>query len=172
MKKNVVKIVKNFKLASAVLFVALIGVAALNVGSFAMAQTGPTRIADSKTSAEAKRILAGVGSRDFKRIKDARLRDGLSRAIAALKAVAKNTSEAREAELVANFDRSIKALQALPQPQPTAADTRQCDDSYERCMELCKLTGGNCNLCKLGNEGCYLTKLAAEATKNPNDPTP
>jgi hypothetical protein len=170
MKKNAVKFRTNFKLASAILFVALIGVAALNAGAFAVAQARPTRIAESKTSAEAKRILAGMGSPDFKRIKDARMRDALSRAVAALKAVANNTSAAREAELVANFGRTIKALQAFP--QSTNADTRQCDDSYERCMELCKETGANCDICKLSNEGCYLTKLAAEATKNPNDPTP
>jgi hypothetical protein len=69
------------------------------------------------------------------------------------------------------LDRSVKALKALPQ-QPTAGGLSECDSSYDRCMELCKETGGNCKLCALSNNLCYLTKLMIEWTKDPLDPTP
>lgn len=173
MRKNRTDIVKNFKRALAVLFVALVGVQM--TAAPAAAQTGPAQVAAAETpSAAAKRTLDDIGSRDFKRVKDAKMRAGLSRAVAALKAVAGNTSRAREAGLVATFERAIKNLKSLP--QPAGADTRQCDAHYERCIELCKANGGNygtdCKLCGIEQNGCYLTKLAMEMTKDPQDPTP
>lgn len=171
MQKHMVTIVKNFNLPLVVLFVALIGVQTLNTGGSAMAQTASARKADLESSVKAKCILAGLGSRDFKRVKDARMRDAGGRALAALRAIADNTSKTREAALADDFERTIKDLKALP-GQPTAADTRECDQYYELCMEICKEIGSDCKLCGIGQNGCYLTKLVAEATKLPNDPTP
>lgn len=171
MLKNTSKFAKHFKLASIALFVALIGGQAFSEGARAQTQAAPGALkAELKSSAEAKRALSNMGARDFKRVKDGRLRDAASRAHAALKAVANNTSSAREATLVANFARSIKTLKALAQPGSTAIE--ECDKGYERCIELCKETGGNCDLCGISQNGCYLNKLAIEMTKNPDDPTP
>ena len=171
MRKNTVHIVNTFKLTLAVLFVALVG--AQSPSASAQTPTAPTQSAAPSASGEAKRVLDAVGARDFKRVKDADMRRGLTRAVAALKALAKNTSPGREAGLVENFDRAVKTLKSLP--QPAAADTRPCDAHYDRCIEMCKLAGGNygkdCKLCGIEQNGCYLTKLALEMTKNPLDPT-
>jgi hypothetical protein len=171
MQKSIIKITRRFKLASVVLFLALSSGQTLDVNAFAKTQVASTTVkADLKSSAEAKRALSDIGSRDFKRVKDARLRDASTRALAALKAIANNTSKAREATLAANFARSINTLKKLAQPNSTTIE--ECDKGYERCIELCKETGGNCDLCGISQNGCYLTKLAIEMTKNPQDPTP
>ena len=166
-----IKSIGRFKLASFILFAALSGGQALNAGALAKTQAASSTLkADLKSSAEAKRALSDIGSRDFKRVKDAKLRAAASRALAALKAIANNTSKAREATLAAQFDRSVKTLKALA--QPGSMNIEECDKGYERCIELCKETGGNCDLCGISQNGCYLTKLAIEMTKNPQDPTP
>ena len=171
MPKNISTFANYFKSASIILFVALVCGQALDAGALAQTQTAPTTLkADLKSSAEAKRALSNIGTRDFKRVKDARLRDATSRALAALKAIASNTSTAREATLVANFARSMKTLKGLAQPGST--NFEECDKGYELCIELCKETGGNCDLCGISQNGCYLNKLAIEMTKNPDDPTP
>ena len=171
MQKSIIKITKHFKLASIILFVAVIGGNMPDVGTLAQTQAAPSTLkAELKSSAEAKRILSGIGSRDFKRIKDARLREASSRALAALKAIANNKSAAREATLAENFARSVKTLKTLAQPDSTTIE--ECDKGYELCIELCKETGGNCDLCGISQYGCYLNKLAIEMTKNPDDPTP
>jgi len=162
---------KNFKSALLILLVVLGGGHALGARAFAQTQTAPTALkAELKSSTEAKRVLADIGSRDFKRAKDARLRAAANRALDALKAVAKNTSPEREAILLDKFDRTMKDLKSLS--KPTAADTRECDAHYERCLEICKEIGSNCKLCGIEQNGCYLTKLSIEMTKDPNDPTP
>ena len=176
MQKNIIKTVRNFKLALVALFVML------NASAFAMAQDTTTTLkAETTASGEAKRILANMPSQTSSNTKtiasrdsaaDRKLRGQMARAEAALKAIANNTSPAREATLIAKFNRAIKDLKALPGGQPTAAGTHHCDQQYEICMELCKETGANCKLCVLGNEGCYLTRLAIEMNKNPLDPTP
>lgn len=171
MQKKIIKIAKHFKLASIILFVALVGGQTPDASALVNTQAASsTRKADLKSSAEAKRALSNMGARDFKRVRDARLRDAASRSLAALKAIANNTSSTREATLVANFARSIKTLKALAQPGST--NFEECDKGYELCIELCKETGGNCDLCGIGQNGCYLNKLAIEMTKNPDDPTP
>lgn len=171
MPKNISTFAKHFKLASIILFVALVGGQVLDAGALAQTRAGSgTLKAELKSSAEAKRALSNIGTRDLKRVKDARLRDASSRALAALKAIASNNSAAREATLVANFARSIKTLKALAQPGST--NFEECDKGYELCIELCKETGGNCDLCGISQNGCYLNKLAIEMTKNPDDPTP
>ncbi|HEV7905725.1 MAG TPA: hypothetical protein VGO96_17935 [Pyrinomonadaceae bacterium] len=171
MSKNIVKIAKRFKLASLILFVALVGGQTLNVDALTQTRAGSGVLkAELKSSAEAKRALSNIGTRDFKRVKDARLRNASTRALADLKALANNTSTAREATLAANFARSVKTLKGLAQPGTTAIE--ECDKGYERCIELCKETGGNCDLCGISQNGCYLTKLAIEMTKDPLDPTP
>ena len=171
MQKSIINITKRFKLASILLFLALIGGQTINVGAFVKTQVASTTLkAELKSSAEAKRVLSNLGTQDFKRVKDARLRVASSRALAALKAIADNTSKAREATLAANFARSIKTLKTLAQPDSTSIE--ECDKGYERCIELCKETGGNCDLCGISQNGCYLTKLAIEMTKDPKEPTP
>lgn len=171
MQKSIFKITKHFKLASLILFVAVAGGNMLDAGTLAQTQAAPSTFkAELKSSAEAKRALSVIGSRDFKRIKDARLREASSRALAALKAIANNKSAAREVMLAENFARSIKTLKTLAQPNSTTFE--ECDKGYELCIELCKETGGNCDLCGISQNGCYLNKLAIEMTKNPDDPTP
>lgn len=168
---NLLETAQNFKSALLILLVALVGMQTPAGEGFARTQTAQTTLsAELKSSTEAKRLLADIGARDFKRTKDARLRAAAGRALDALKAVAKNTSKGREAALLAKFDRTIKDLKSLS--KPTAADTRECDAHYTRCIELCKETGGNCELCGIEQNGCYLTKLSIEMTKDPNDPTP
>jgi hypothetical protein len=171
MAENIRTFAKHFKSASIVLFVALVGGQTFNMGARSQTQGAPANLAaELKSSSEAKRALSNIGTRDFKRIKNARLRDASSRALAALKAVASNTSRAREATLVANFARSVKTLKGLAQPGSTSFES--CDNDYERCIEICKEIGSDCNLCDLGLNGCYLNKLTMEASKDPNDPTP
>jgi hypothetical protein len=166
---NLFKTAKDFKTTLLILLVALTGLQ--SPGASATAQTAPTALkAELKTSTEAKRVLDNIGSRDFKRVGDARLRAAATRAVEALKAIARNTSEAREAALIAKFDRTIKDLKSLA--KSTAADTRECDAHYTRCIEICKEIGSNCKLCGIEQNGCYLTKLSIEMTKNPDDPTP
>jgi hypothetical protein len=170
MSKNIVTIAKHFKSASLILFVALVAGQTFGAGALAQSRAGMGILkAELKSSAEAKRALSDIGTRDFKRVKDARLRNASSRALADLKALANNTSAAREATLVANFARSMKTLKGLAQPAST--NIEECDKSYELCIELCKETGGNCDLCGISQNGCYLTKLAIEWTKHPLDPT-
>lgn len=171
MSKNSIGIGKHFKLASLVLFVVLAGGQTLDVAAHAQTQAAASTLkAELKSSAEAKRALSNIGTRDFKRVKDARLRVASSRALAALKAIANNTSRAREATLIANFARSIKTLKGLAQAGSTNFES--CDNDYERCIEICKEIGSDCNLCELGQNGCYLNKLTMEMSKDPLDPTP
>lgn len=171
MQKNIIKFTKRFTLASIILLVALAGGQVLDAGALAQTQAAPSTLkAELKSSAEAKRALSDIGARDFKRIRNARLRDASSRSLAALKAIAANTSKAREATLVANFARSIKTLKGLAQAGSTNFEA--CDNDYERCIEICKEIGSDCNLCDLGLNGCYLNKLTMEMSKDPNDPTP
>jgi hypothetical protein len=170
MSKNIIEIAKHFKPASLILFIAVIGGQMLNVGAAAQTQAASSTLkAELKSSAEAKRALSNIGTRDFKRIKNVRVREASSRALAALKAIANNTSRAREATLTANFARSIKTLKGLAQSGSTNFEA--CDNDYERCIEICKEIGSDCNLCELGQNGCYLNKLTMEMSKDPNDPT-
>jgi hypothetical protein len=170
MSKNISGIAKHFKLTSFILFVALAGGHTLNAGAPAQTRAGSGVLkAELKSSAEAKRALSNIGKRDFKRVKDARLRNATVRALADLKAIANNTSTKREATLVANLARSIKTLKGLAQPGFTNFEA--CDNDYERCIEICKEIGSDCNLCDLGINGCYLNKLTLEMSKDPNDPT-
>ena len=171
MRQNIDKFGRSLRLAPVILFALLVGGQTLGGGALAQSQGATTTLkADLQSSAEAKRALSDIGSRDFKRVKNAKLRDASTRALAALKAIANNTSKAREATLAANFARSIKTLKSLAQPNSTTIE--ECDKGYERCIELCKETGGNCDLCGISQNGCYLVKLAIEMTKNPDDPTP
>jgi hypothetical protein len=171
MQKSMSKITKSFIPAALILFVALVGAQTFDAGARAQTQTANSTVrAELPSSAEAKRALADIGSRDFKRVKNSKLRDASTRAMAALRALANNTSKAREATLAANFARSIKTLKGLAQPGSTTIE--ECDKGYERCIELCKETGGNCDLCGISQNGCYLNKLAIEMTKDPRDPTP
>ncbi|HEX8635609.1 MAG TPA: hypothetical protein VF703_15790 [Pyrinomonadaceae bacterium] len=171
MHKCVNKIAKHFKLASLILLLALVGGHTLDAGGRAQTQAGSSTLkAELKSSAEAKRALSDIGTRDFKQVKNARVRQAATRSLAALRAVANNTSKAREATLAANFVRSVKTLKGLAQPGSTPIE--ECDKGYELCIELCKETGGNCDLCGFSQYGCYLNKLAIEMTKNPDDPTP
>ena len=171
MPENISTFAKHFKFASLILFVALVCGQTLDAGAHAQTRAGSGVLkAELKSSAEAKRALSNIGTRDFKRVKDARLRDASSRALADLKAIANNTSTEREATLVANFARSIKTLKGLAQSGSTNFES--CDNDYERCIEICKEIGSDCNLCELGINGCYLNKLTLEASKNPDDPTP
>ena len=170
MQESIFKIKKHYKPASLILFLALVGGLMLNVGAFVNAQVASTTLkADLKSSTEAKRVLADIGTRDLKRVKNGKLREASTRALAALKAIANNTSKAREATLVANFGRSIKTLKGLA--QPGSSNFESCDNDYERCIEICKEIGSDCNLCEIGINGCYLNRLTMEASKNPNDPT-
>lgn len=166
MKQIIVNIVTNYKSALVILLVALIGLQTL----VAFAQATPNENAELESATAAKRVLARIQPRNFARIKDARMRNAVEQSYKALKVVAKNNSKAREAGVMAEFDRTIKDLKSLP--QPTNNNFQECDDSYSRCMELCKLTGSDCKLCGLSQNGCYLNRLAIEITKNPLDPTP
>lgn len=169
MQKIIVNIAKHFKLASIILLVALVGGQMFNAGALAQTQAASSTLkAELKSSAEAKRALSNMGSRNFKGVRDARLRDASSRAHAALKAIAGNTSKAREATLLANFARSIKTLKGLAQPGSSSFEA--CDNDYERCIEICKEIGSDCNLCELGINGCYLNKLTMEMSKDPLEP--
>jgi len=171
MNKNIIKFARGLKAAALVLFVLLVGGQTLNAGALVRTQAASSTLkAELKTSAEAKLALSNMGGRDFKRVGNAKLRNAASRALASLKALADNTSRAREATLAANFARSMKTLRALAQPGSTSYE--ECDKGYELCIELCKETGGNCDLCGISQNGCYLNKLAIEMTKNPDDPTP
>ena len=168
MRNKLFSIVRHFKPALLVLFVALVAAQTSGAGAGVAAQTAPARKAELETAAAAKRALAELGTRDFGRVKDARMRAAGLRAVAALKAVANNTSRAREAALVAQFDRSILNLKALP--QPAGLGLQECDKSYETCIELCKRTGGDCKLCGIGQNGCYLVRLAIEMAQE-KDPS-
>ena len=171
MHKRIINMAKHFNTVSLILFIALVGGQTFDAGALAQTQAGPSAVkARSTPSAEAKRVLSEIGPRDFKQVKDSRLRVAASRALADLKAIARNTSRAREATLVASFARSIKTLKGLAQPGSTTFEA--CDNDYERCIEICKEIGSDCNLCELGLNGCYLTKLAIEMSKDPLDPTP
>lgn len=164
MKQILVKIIKNYKTAF-VLFFVIVGMQMIGVN----AQTAPARNADLESSIVAKHILVGIDSRDFVKIQDANAQKAVQQSYSALKAVANNKSKAREAGLMADFDRTIKDLKTLP--QPTAGGLQECDNSYTLCKELCVETGYDCKLCGISQNGCYLTKLASEAAKGPNDPT-
>lgn len=168
MRNKLLLIVKHFKPALLVLFIALVGAQTLGASGLGAPQTAPARKAELETAAAAKRALADLGSKGFGRAKDAGLRAAAGRAVAALKAVANNTSKAREAALVAQLDRAVAAAKA--QPQPEAMGLQECDSSYSTCMELCKETGGDCKLCGIGQNGCYLLKLAI-AIAQQHDPS-
>jgi hypothetical protein len=91
MLKNIVEIAKHFRVASLILFVALVGGQTLDAGALAQTQAAPSTLkSELKSSVEAKRALSNIGTRDFKRVKDAKLRDASSRSLAALKAIANN----------------------------------------------------------------------------------
>lgn len=167
MRNNLLLIVKHFKPALLILFVVLVGAQTSGASGLGAPQTAPARKAELETAAAAKQALAELGSNDFARVKDARMRAAGLRAVAALKAVANNTSRTREAALVTQFDRSIRNLKALP--QPAGLSLQMCDKSYETCKELCK-ESGNCKQCELGINGCYLVRLAIEMAQE-KDPS-
>ena len=166
MRNNLFAIARHFKPALLVLSVALVAAQTSGASGVGAAQTA--RRAELETASAAKRALAELGSNDFARATDARMRSAALRAVAALKAVANNRSKAREATLVAQLDRSILNLKALP--QPAAMGLQECDSSYSTCIELCKETGGDCKLCGIAQNGCYLLKLAI-AIAQQNDPS-
>lgn len=168
MRNKLFSIVRHFKLTLLVLFVALVAAQTSGASGVGAAQTAPARKAELESAATAKRALAELGTKDFARVKDARLRVAALRAVTTLKAVANNTSRSREATLVAQLDRSILNLKALP--QPAGMSLQACDKSYETCMELCKETGGDCKLCGIGQNGCYLVRLAIEMAQE-KDPS-
>lgn len=169
MKQNITKIMTNYKLALVALLVALVAIQAPVFVATVAAQTASAADEELKSALPAKRALTRVDERSLGKIKDERMRSAIQRSYKALKALASNKSPAREAKLVAEFDQTIKALKAFPQPDPTTY--QQCDSQYEVCLEICKEIGG-CNMCGLVQNACYLTKLAAEWTKDPLDPTP
>ena len=168
MRNKLFSMVRHYKPALLVLFVALVAAQVSGASGVGAAQTAPARKAQLETAAAAKRALTELGSNDFARVKDARMRAAGLRAVAALKALANNNSRAREATLVAQLDRSVLNLKALP--QPAGLSLQECDKSYETCMELCKETGGDCKLCGIGQNGCYLVRLAIEMAQE-NDPS-
>lgn len=167
MRNNLFSIARHFKPALLVLFVALVGAQTAGAGGPGTAQTAPAQRAGLASATEAKRILAELGTNDFARVKDARMRAAGIRAVAALKAVANNTSRAREAALVTQFDRSIRNLKALP--QPAGLSLQMCDQYYETCKEACK-ESGDCKQCDIGVNGCYLVRLAIEMAQE-KDPS-
>jgi hypothetical protein len=161
-------IVTNFKTTLLILLVVLFGVQTLNAKGGRRPQ-GPTAMkADLETSTEAKRVLAGVGSQDLGRIKNPRMRAEALKALGIFKAIAANTSKAREAGLVAQLDRSIQALKHLP--QPAGMGLHACEASYARCIELCKEGAGSCKLCNMLLDGCYMNVWAA-AIAQEHDPS-
>lgn len=167
MRNNLLLIVKHFKPALLILFVALVGAQTSGASGLGAPQTAPAQKAELETAATAKRALTELGARDFARVKDARMRAAGLRAVAALKAVANNKSQAREAALVAQFDRSIRNLKALP--QPAGLSLQMCDQYYDTCKEACK-ESGDCKQCDLGVNGCYLVRLAIEMAQE-KDPS-
>lgn len=167
MRNDLFSTVRHFKPALLVLFVALVAAQTSGASGAGAPQTAPARKAELETAAAAKRSLAELGSNDFARVKDARMRAAGLRAVAALKAVANNTSRTREAALVAQFDRSIRNLKALP--QPAGLSLQMCDEYYNTCMEACKHSG-DCKQCDLGVNGCYLVRLAIEMAQE-KDPS-
>jgi hypothetical protein len=166
-RNNLFSIAKHFKPALLVVFVALVAAQTSGASGFGTPQTAPARTAELETAAAAKRALAEIGSNDFARVKDARMRAAGLRAVAALKAVAKNTSRAREAALVTQFDRSIRNLKALP--QPAGLSLQMCDKDYDTCKELCKTTG-DCKQCDWGINLCYLVRLSIDMAQE-KDPS-
>lgn len=167
MQKNIFKIVKSYKLALIVLVVALIGVQTLNAGAVGIPRTVPEQC-ELESSGVAKRSLAKLGSKDPNRIKDARARAAAQRSFTALKAVASNTTKAREASLIASFNRTIMDLKALPPHKNPVVE--KCDNQYELCIEICKEIGSNCDLCSIGQNSCYLDAWFT-AWMDENDPT-
>ena len=167
MKKTMVNALRNLRPILFILFLALVGAQSSGAGGHTVAQTAPARPAQVDINAEAKRALDKIGSRDFKRVKDARLRAAGAHALDALKKLARNTSKAREAALLAEFNRSVDALKAAA-PGPKTASLDACDHSYETCKELCK-NGGACQ-CEALNNLCYMTNLMIELVEG-EDPS-
>ena len=129
--------------------------------SFAAPQTagGTQASGEQKTAvAAAKRGVAEIDPGSFARIKDAKKRSAAQRSYNALKAIAENTSKAREAGLVASFNRSIGVLKAWPPPRN--ANFEACDRNYEFCKENCQ-TNFTCEFCQIVNGDCYLLQWAA-----------
>jgi hypothetical protein len=160
-------VAKHFKPALLVLFVALVAAQTSVAGGVGAPQTAPARKAELETAAAAKRALAELGSNDFARVKDARMRAAGLRAVAALKAIANNKSATREAALVTQFDRAIRNLKQLP--QPAGLSLQMCDKDHETCKEMCKTTG-LCNQCDWGINLCYLVRLGIEMAQE-KDPS-
>jgi hypothetical protein len=156
---NLSKVVKNFKPALLVLVVALAGVQPLTANSFGSARTASSPKTELPSATEAKRALAQLGSQDFSKVRDPKMRLESRQALGVLKAMASNTSKEREKELIAKLNRSILKLKGMP--QPTKMSFEQCDATYERCIEMCKNGAGDCDLCGIAQNGCYLVKLAA-----------
>jgi hypothetical protein len=158
-KNNLSKIVKSFKPGLLILVVALVGVQTLTANSFVSARTAATRTAELASATEAKRALAQLGSQDFSKVRDPKMRLESRQALGVLKAMASNTSREREKDLIAKLNRSILNLKGMPQPKHMSLE--QCDAAYERCIEMCKNGSINCDLCGIAQNGCYLVKLAA-----------
>jgi hypothetical protein len=134
-----------------------------------MAQTAAPQKMELKSAASAKRALADMDSRSFSKIKDERMRKAIQQSHKALKAVASNKSEAKEAKLMEEFNRTITNLKALP--QPTGGGTQACDKGYDDCILTCSNTpGADCKQCGWGQNLCYLVKLGMEQAQS-NDPS-
>ena len=162
--KNISRIASNLKAALLILMVVMVGLQTLGTAAYARTQTAPARKGELASATEAKRILAKLGAENFSKAKDPKVRLESRKALGIFKAMAANTTKAREATLIAQLNRSIANLKALPQPR--GITPQACDSVYERCIELCKEGAGNCDLCGIAQNGCYLNELAAAIGKD------
>lgn len=165
--KNFNRAERNFKLALVAVLLAFVGALATGMShtrSFAAPQTagGTQASGEQKTAvAAARRGVAALDPRSFAKIRDAKKRSAAQRSYNALKAIAENTSKAREAALIANFNRTIGVLKASP---PKNASFEACDKNYDFCKESCA-TDFSCEFCQIVNGDCYLNQWAAFYSK-------
>ncbi len=132
MQQNIFNIVKKFKMAVVVLFVALVGVQMSGVSAFARTQTAaPTQVATLESSTQAKRAMETLKTINYSRIKDARQREAVRRAVNAVKALAANTSPAREAGLIAKLKLAANGLKPRNNDHPTGAGQKCIDEAID-----------------------------------------
>jgi type II secretory pathway component PulJ len=116
-------------------------------------RTSSTSMSKLQSAIQAKRMLAQMDRTKLTRIEDAKLRAELLEGYDALKAVAENTSQARETVLLAKVHRVALKLKAKAEEPKTAfVSLNECNKRLSDCLEL----GTPPNICGLNDDMCIM----------------
>lgn len=108
-------------------------------------RAGTTHMTELESTTLAKRALVKLETIDYNRIKDGKRRSGVRRAVNAVKALAANTSPAREASLISKLNLAVNGLKPRGGNDPSD-DYQKCVDKGEECGKEDTVSPLRCDL--------------------------